>query len=221
MELSVVITTYNRRDVLEGLLDCLDNQTDNNFETIVVMDNCTDETEELLKERGVKYFDTKIDGYGLATARNMGIKNAKGEAVVILDDDSYPCPEFVEEHKKTARRGVITSGSRRPDTEEDVDNLNGKMDYLLELYGDSTISPLQGFMVENNCCMMKVNWLQVPFNESIKEYGRIGQDFMARLLEKNFMCQFNPRAEIVHLSKHKRKYENRSNGSRSSGGRVS
>ncbi len=207
--LTVVITTYNRKDILKGLLDYLKCQTDRDFETIVVMDGCTDGTEDMLKEyKGLdlKWFDTGIKEYGLATARNIGIKNAKGEAVVILDDDSFPCEDFVSEHKKTARRGVITTGARLPDTEEDVDNLNGKMKYLLQTYGNCQPKQLQGFIVENNCCMLKVNWLQVPFNESIKKYGGIGQDFMRRLLELNYMCQYNPNAKIVHLSEHKRKY---------------
>lgn len=98
------------------------------------MDNCTDDTEKMLKERNLKYFDTKIKGYGLATARNIGIKNASGEIVVILDDDSYPTTDFVKEHKRTARRGTIVTGARLPDTDDDIDNLGAKMADLEERY---------------------------------------------------------------------------------------
>jgi glycosyltransferase involved in cell wall biosynthesis len=208
-KISVVITTYNRREVLEGLLDCLENQTDQDFETIVVMDNCTDDTEEMLKGRNLKYFDTKIEGYGLATARNIGIKNASGEIVVILDDDSYPTTDFVKEHKRTARRGTIVTGARLPDTDDDIDNLNAKMADLEERY--SRPKRLKSFIVENNTCMYKTNWLQVPFDESIQHYGGIGQKFNKDLRENGYTCLFNPRAEIVHMSIYKRNYDLHSN----------
>lgn len=207
--LSVIITTYNRKEVLQGLLDCLSNQTDTDFETIVVMDNCTDDTEEFLKKKEVKYFDTKIEGYGLATARNIGIKNASGEIVVILDDDSYPTSDFVKEHKRTARRGTIVTGARLPDTDDDVDNLGIKMSDLEERY--SKPARLKSFIVENNTCMYKTNWLQVPFDESIQHYGGIGQKFNQDLIDNNYTCLYNPNAEIVHMSIYKRKYDLHSN----------
>ena len=211
MGLTVVIPTFNRRDVLKGLLDCLIKQTDKDFETIVVMDGCTDGTEEMLKSyKGLdlKWFDTgnKPEIFGTAKARNIGNKNAKYDIVLNKDDDSYPDENLIEEHKKTAKRGVLTSGARIPDTEEDVDNLNGKMVYLLNEYGNRIPRPLKGFVVMNNCCMYKVNWLHVPFNESLERYGAIEVDCLNRLIQKNYMFQFNPEAKIVHLSKHKRKY---------------
>ncbi len=209
--LTVVIPTFNRKEVLKGLLDCLKKQTDKDFETIVVMDGCNDGTEEMLKSyKGLelKWFDTgnKPEVFGTAKARNLGNKMASGEIVLNIDDDSYPDEKLVEEHKKTAKRGVLTSGARIPDTEDDVDNLNGKMEYLLKFYGSRNPQPLKCFVVMNNCCMYKVNWLDVPFNESLERYGVIEVDCLNRLIEKNYMFQFNPEAKITHMSKHKRKY---------------
>ncbi len=207
--LSVVITTYNREEVLRGLLDCLKKQTDKDFETIVVMDGCTDNTEQMLKKYkglNLRWVDTMMETYGLATARNMGINMAEGEAVVILDDDSYPCEEFVKEHKKTAQRGTLVGGARIPDDEEDIDSLNLKMENTRKMYGEYRVKPLISFVVENNTCMMKKNWQQVPFDESIQRYGGIGQDFIKRLQENNYTFLFNPEAKIIHMSKYKRNY---------------
>jgi len=209
MKLSIVITTFDREKVLKGLLDNLKSQTDKDFEVVVAMDNCMDNTEAMLKKyKGLdlKWVDTETDGYGLARARNMGIQKATGEAIVILDDDSYPDIHLVEEHKRTATRGVLTGGARHPDTEEDVDNLNSKMQFLLDHYGYRQIKKLDTFVVENNCCMMKANWLQNPFNEEIRHYGGVGQDFIKKLRENNYNFQFNPDAKIVHLSSYKRNY---------------
>ncbi len=214
MGLTVVIPTFNRRDILKGLLGCLRKQTDKDFETIVVMDGCDDGTEDMLKENiwkndlNLRWFDTgnKPETFGTAKARNLGNKMASGEIVLNIDDDSYPDEKLIEEHKKTVRRGVLTSGARIPDTEEDVDNLNSKMEWLLQNYGDRNPQPLKEFVVMNNCCMYKTNWLDVPFNESLERYGTIEADCLNRLIQKNYMFQFNPDAKIIHMSKYKRKY---------------
>jgi len=209
MTLSIVITTFDREKVLKGLLDNLKEQTDKDFEVVVAMDNCMDNTEAMLKNyKGLdlKWVDTERDGYNLAQARNMGIQKARGEAIVILDDDSYPDIHFVEEHKRTAMRGVLTSGARHPEEVSDIDSLNGKMQFLLDHYGYCSPKKLDTFVVENNCCMLKVNWLQNPFNEEIRHYGGVGQDFIRRLRENNYDFQFNPDAKIVHLSSYKRNY---------------
>ena len=40
------------------------------------------------------------DGFGLARARNLGAKNAKGEILIFLDCDMIPEPQLVEAHAR-------------------------------------------------------------------------------------------------------------------------
>ena len=75
MMLSIVVTTYNRADVLKRLLVHLEQQQDRAFEVVVAIDGSQDGTHEMLAACGTTYplrwVDTQCHGYGLAMARNM------------------------------------------------------------------------------------------------------------------------------------------------------
>lgn len=91
---SVIIPTYNRAAWLRKSIESVLNQTYQNFELIVVDDGSTDETLEVVKsfkDKRIRYFrQTKkfpIKSQGAAAARNIGIKNARGEFIAFNDDD--------------------------------------------------------------------------------------------------------------------------------------
>lgn len=212
MLLTVVIATFNRSAVLRQLLERLAKQTDMRFEAVVAIDGSTDDTETMLAEWAkaspfpVRWLNTgNTETYGLAEARNKGIREARGRAVVILDDDSFPEPEFVAEHKKSVTRRTLTGGMRL--SVDPSDNLKAKMAEYLEVYGDCTPKRFRPFrkyvankyVVENNTCMLKEDWIASGlFDESIRKYGGIGQEFNRQLIKRDFRYQFNPRAAIVH-----------------------
>jgi glycosyltransferase involved in cell wall biosynthesis len=90
---SIIITTYNRENVLRRALDSLINQTDNDWEAIIVDDDSTDNTSSLVlpytkSNSGFKYFKKAHSGEALT--KNEGIKLASGKYISFLDsDDEY------------------------------------------------------------------------------------------------------------------------------------
>ncbi len=106
MELSVIIPTYNRKNILKKCLNALFGQTypGFEFEIIVIDDGSTDGTESIVKEImekspvGLKYF--KQENKGPAAARNAGIKNANGKIILFIGDDIISSPTLIEEHIK-------------------------------------------------------------------------------------------------------------------------
>lgn len=103
MLLSVVIPTHNRSDILKNCLACLEEQTvpPDAFEVIVVDDASTDETSEFLRGYApafsFRHFRQAV-GDGPAKARNVGILAAKGEIVLILNDDTLLAPDAMAVH---------------------------------------------------------------------------------------------------------------------------
>src|ERR1700747_2087825 len=97
MDVSIVISTYNRCGLLEGALRSLLSQTpaDLAYEILVVDNNSTDQTRPLVEalarqnQEKLKYlFEPK---QGLSYGRNTGIVAAKASITVFTDDDVWGC----------------------------------------------------------------------------------------------------------------------------------
>lgn len=210
MSLTIVITTYNRAEVLRELLQSLEVQSDQDFQVIVAIDGSTDGTHEILAglrpSFDLKWVDTECSEYGLAVARNMGILAADGQAVVVLDDDSFPDPDFVAAHKQSVRAGVITGGPRFPADPRNDPRLAWKMEEFLKLPPQVpfTIPELRrdwpkAMLLENNICLLREDWIAMGlFSERLKIYGFIGQEFFARADFFGLSFQLNPAASIRH-----------------------
>jgi len=97
---SVVIPTYNRKQILAKCLGALARQTCAPQEVIVVDDGSTDGTVETVDRFRSSLLLRYIrqQNAGPAKARNIGIREATGELVVFLGDDTIPDVRFIEEH---------------------------------------------------------------------------------------------------------------------------
>lgn len=116
-DITVIIPTYNRKELLKKTLLSLESQTypKNRFEVIVVDDGGTDGTEatvsELKKGLSLNFSYFKQSNKGPAAARNVGIKNAEGEYIYFVDDDIELSPVCLEEHMQShAKEDVAILG---------------------------------------------------------------------------------------------------------------
>lgn len=85
--ISVIIPIYNRARYIRDCLESVFKQTYKDYEIILVDDGSTDNLREVLVPymKGINYI-YKENG-GAASARNLGIKNAKGDYIAFLDSD--------------------------------------------------------------------------------------------------------------------------------------
>jgi GT2 family glycosyltransferase len=84
---SVVIPTYNRANLLARAIESALRQTYPRVEVLVIDDGSSDSTASLVKQ-----YDTRVRYFyqsnsGVATARNAGITQARGEFIAFLDSD--------------------------------------------------------------------------------------------------------------------------------------
>ena len=110
--LSVVVATYDRAALLEQLLGDLARQTlsPERFEVVVVDDGSREPVAPRL-ERLAPPFALRVEtqkNAGAAAARHRGVLAARGELLVIVDDDMRVPPEFLEAHLRRH-----TPGSRK------------------------------------------------------------------------------------------------------------
>jgi glycosyltransferase involved in cell wall biosynthesis len=94
---SVIIPVYNSAKYIQKAIDSVLDQTYSNYEIIVVDDGSTDETRQKLQSYRDKIRYVFQENQGSATARNTGIKLAKGDLVAFLDsDDFWSMPEKLD-----------------------------------------------------------------------------------------------------------------------------
>lgn len=100
---SAIITTHNRRELFIKALNSVINQTYKNIEILVVDDGSEDGTKEYMQSNelsNVKYlYIPKEKSKGGNYARNIGIKESKGDYIAFLDDDD-------EWHKEKIKKQV-------------------------------------------------------------------------------------------------------------------
>lgn len=93
-DISIIIPIYNTQKYIEKCLRSLEKQTMKNFEIILVNDGSTDNTEKIIKKyinehKNLNIIYIKKENEGLASARNCGVKRAKGKYISFLDSDDY------------------------------------------------------------------------------------------------------------------------------------
>ncbi len=102
--ISVIVPTYNRRDLLDRTLLSLSLQLFNpyDYEVIVIDDGSTDDTKDIVlsyKDRMlISYMYQEDKGFRVAQARNLGILNARYSVCLFLDSGVIAHPSLLARH---------------------------------------------------------------------------------------------------------------------------
>lgn len=178
--ISIIIPCFNDAQYIEQSVKSALNQTYPYIEVIVVDDGSNAETKAVLKK--LEPSITKLivqENKGQSTARNVGIKEAKGDYILVLDSDDYFEPTFCEkavavfESKKEVK--IITSFVNRLIDDKIVD--------VFKPYGGE----LKDFLL-NNCAMgsamfKKIDWNKINGYDELMRKGFEDWEFYIRLLQ--------------------------------------
>lgn len=98
---SIIVPVYNVEKYIGKCLDSIMNQTNKDFEVIVVNDGTKDHSMEIVKNYDVKVINQK--NQGLSAARNRGVKEATGEYLLFIDSDDYIEKDLLKELAKSLK----------------------------------------------------------------------------------------------------------------------
>ena len=100
--LSIIICTYNRAKYIGPLLDSIskNDYPTSDYEIILVDNNCTDNTRGVCEQFVATHPEIRLryvveTEQGLSAARNKGIKEAKGEVIIYVDDDALVDTDYI------------------------------------------------------------------------------------------------------------------------------
>lgn len=100
VKFSIIIPVYKVEKYLQECIDSVINQTFKNMEIILVDDGSPDKCPQICDEyaqRDKRIIVVHKENGGLSSARNAGLRIAKGEYVIFLDSDDYYCEnDFLE-----------------------------------------------------------------------------------------------------------------------------
>lgn len=107
---SVVMPNYNGHRFVEQAIDSVLTQTYKKFELIIVDDCSKDDSLQLIRQKAKSDNRIRIialeKNAGVANARNIGIAEAKGEYIALLDNDDLWVDDKLERQLSIAKKGA-------------------------------------------------------------------------------------------------------------------
>ena len=213
IDISIVVCTHNRADLLADCVDSLLKQTieKNRFEIIIVDNNSTDNTEKIAKKlinsSDIKYLQEKTIGY--SAPRNCGWKTASGNIVAYIDDDEIATSDWLENIEKAFQIG------EKPDIVGGICMLKYDVnppDWFIESMGGTNINRQKGILNQRKDCYLgcgniafkkevleKLNGFSNDFNMK-NGFLMTGEDTDICLRAKNagFQLFYDPDIKIYH-----------------------
>ncbi|PSW72921.1 family 2 glycosyl transferase [Photobacterium sp. GB-50] len=118
MKTSLVITTYNSKLYLKAVLNSVCMQNILPDEVVIADDGSSDGTAEMLSSLKDTFPVPLIhayqedEGFRASRARNLAVKAASGDFIVMIDGDMFLTQNFIQSHINNAKKGTLTQGPR-------------------------------------------------------------------------------------------------------------
>lgn len=93
---SVIIVNYNGADFIEECIESVISQSYTNWEIIVMDNNSTDGSIDLLKKYPFVQLIESKENCGFAKGNNIAIEHSKGEFIALLNNDAKADPNWLE-----------------------------------------------------------------------------------------------------------------------------
>jgi len=126
MTISIMITTKNRSIDLRKTLGVLRRLDPQPLEFLITADGCSDDTVEVVRrEMPAARLIINVEGKGSVASRDRMMREAKGDLVLALDDDSFPEQEdclttLKERFEKNPKLAIATFPQRTDEYSESL-----------------------------------------------------------------------------------------------------
>ncbi len=217
-KISIIVPIYNLKDYLIKTLNSVQEQTLVNWECLLIDDGSTDGSGEICDEFAAndsRFIVFHISNGGQNRARNIGLKNAKGDYIAFLDgDDRYPSYALEEMYNCIISNDCdFLAGMRKPIFKDDNVNeeelLNFKIDkglnkHLFSPFSQKDINAkllwnMEWFMTAPGNLAKKSLYKTFCFNEKLN-YGE-DQVLIKELFFNTRKCIILPKCIYLYVQR--------------------
>ena len=99
-KISAIVPIFNAAETIGNLIKCLLQQTEKHFEVILVDDGSTDDSAAICQQtagQDIRFHYIRQENAGVSAARNLGLREARGEYITFLDADDVIAPNYLQE----------------------------------------------------------------------------------------------------------------------------
>ena len=217
MQVALIITTYNRPDALNLVLETVAQQSRLPDEVVICDDGSDSNTSAIIgswfSQLPIRHAWCPDMNFRAALARNLGILKSRAEILIFVDGDCLLPPSFIEQHLKLAEPGYLVSGGRQLLTDEQTNLVLSGFQVLSAVFDNWKFStwplgPLRDLsphIWENvrtcNLSVHREDTLGIDgLDESYVGWGREDSDFVVRLIHSGVKIRSGRLAACVaHL----------------------
>jgi GT2 family glycosyltransferase len=210
VSISIIVPSYGRAEVLAECVEGLLAQSRQPEEILVVHQQpepSSPGTRRLKawSEGGrIRLFET---GFANAQrARNLGIREARSDVVLLLDDDVFPAPDLVERHVQNYKNdpsldgvaGQVLEKGQLPTFDVSPQFFRPHVGWQFSPLNYGLRMPAINWPSTNSSARRKVAIAAGGFDEQFERTWLDDTDFSVRLLRCGARLVFDPTARVVH-----------------------
>ena len=215
-ELSVILVSYNDWIHLEKCLQSMKTFPEENLEIIVVDNNSSDGSPDLIKNRFpyVKLLCAE-ENLGFARASNLGISASSGEYVLFLNSDTIVNAQAItillNEMKRNPSMGAVGPALLSGQKNYQV-SFGKRVDFFCEFIQKGFLNFYYAKKLRSDKKVREVGWLSAACllvrRKALEEAGRFDEnyflyfediDLCCRMRHKGWTLQLCPQAQIIHI----------------------
>jgi glycosyltransferase involved in cell wall biosynthesis len=217
VQAALLITTYNRPDALNLVLESVAKQSRLPDEVIICDDGSCSRTSEIVASWSdrlrIRHAWCPDMNFRAALTRNLGILKSAADLLVFVDGDCLLPPSFIEQHLKLAEPGYLVSGGRDLLSDEQTRSVLSRSLAPSAVFDNWKFSnwplgPLRDLSPQNwesvrtcNLSLHREDALRIAgFDECYVGWGREDSDFVVRLIHSDVKIRSGRLAACVaHL----------------------
>jgi GT2 family glycosyltransferase len=200
--ISVVLATKgDKLDFLKKCLESLKKQKFRNFEIIVVSKRFPKPLENLFESEHIRFLEEK--GSTLGAARNLGVRNAKGNLVSFIDDDAEASADWLDKISTTFLRFPSLCCLGGPHFTPQDESEKNRLSLAAGLFGEAHLQKTYF----DKSAIGKIAGCNVTYKRSVfQDTGYLNEnlrtcedwEFNRRLVENGYSLRFDPEIWVFH-----------------------